>query len=107
VPDAKSAQEFYASVFGFSFDPIDGMDDYATFSTGGGPLGGLGGQSPGAPPGWMACFSVDSTDRAARTVESNGGKIHTPPQDTPYGRFAVVADPWGAAFELMQPVAES
>ncbi len=24
------------------------------------------------------------------------------PQDTPYGRFAVVEDPWGAPFSVMQ-----
>ena len=23
-------------------------------------------------------------------------------EDTPFGRFAVVADPWGAAFSVMQ-----
>jgi predicted enzyme related to lactoylglutathione lyase len=55
----------------------------------------------------MVCFSVTSTDDAAAAVETGGGKIHTPPQDTPYGRFAVVADPWGAAFELMQAAPES
>ena len=25
-----------------------------------------------------------------------------PPEDTPFGRFAIVEDPWGAAFEVLQ-----
>jgi uncharacterized protein len=107
MPDPKAAQAFYSKVFGFTFDAVDGVEDYATFTTGGGPLGGLGGHSPGSPQGWRVCFSVASADDAAAAVESGGGKIHTPPQDTPYGRFAVVEDPWGAAFELMQEIAAS
>jgi uncharacterized protein len=103
MPDPQAAQAFYSSVFGLRFDGVDGMDDYATFTLGEAPLGGLGGHNPGTPQGWMVCFSVGSTDEAAAAVEAGGGKIHTPPQDTPYGRFAVVEDPWGAAFELMQP----
>jgi predicted enzyme related to lactoylglutathione lyase len=106
MPDPKVAQEFYSAVFGFRFDPIEGMD-YATFTTSELPLGGLGGHSPGSPSGWMTCFSVASTDAAAATVEAGDGKIHTPPHDTPYGRFAVVEDPWGAVFEVMQPAPEA
>ena len=53
MADPKAAQQFYSKVFGFSFDPIEGMDDYATFSTGGDPLGGLGGHNRAARrAGW-------------------------------------------------------
>jgi uncharacterized protein len=103
MSDPKAAQRFYSSVFGFTFEAIEDVDDYSTFSIGGDPLGGFGGHSPGSPAGWLVCFSVASTDDAAAAVESGGGKVHTPPQDTPYGRFAVVEDPWGAVFELMAP----
>jgi predicted enzyme related to lactoylglutathione lyase len=102
MPDPKAAQAFYSAVFGFRFDAIEGADDYATFATGEAPLGGLGGHTPGSPSGWMVCFSVASTDDAVATVEAAGGKVHTRPHDTPFGRFAVVEDPWGGAFELMQ-----
>jgi uncharacterized protein len=106
MADPDAAKAFYGNVFGLTFEPIPGMDDYATFSIGDGPLGGLGGHSPGSPQGWLVCFSVASTDDAVAAVTAGGGKVHTPPQDTPYGRFAVVEDPWGAAFELMQAPAE-
>jgi predicted enzyme related to lactoylglutathione lyase len=106
MPDTDAARTFYSAVFGLRFDEMEGATDYATFSTGGDMLGGLGAQEPGAPQGWMVCFSVASTDNAAAAAEAAGGKIHTAPQDTPYGRFAVIEDPWGAAFELMQVQAE-
>jgi hypothetical protein len=107
MPDPDAAKQFYSTVFGFRFDAIEGMDDYATFAIGEAPLGGLGGHSPGSPQGWMVCFSVASADDAAAAVESGGGKVQTAPMDTPYGRFAVVADPWGASFEVMQATADS
>jgi uncharacterized protein len=107
MPDPEAAKSFYGDVFGFSFEAIPEAEGYSTFSAGGGPLGGIGGHEPGSPQGWMTCFSVESTDAAADTVAKAGGTVHTPPQDTPYGRFAVLADPWGAVFEVMQPAEET
>ena len=66
------------------------------------PLGGLGGLTPDAPKGWQTCFAVASTDDAVTAVEPRGGRVLMPAMDTPFGRFAVVSDPWGAPFELMQ-----
>ena len=101
VDDPAAAREFYTAVFGFTWDEIPGADGYTTFSTGDRPLGGLGGVSPGLPKGWATCFSVSSTDEAVRAVEAAGGKVLLAAQDTEFGRFAVVADPWGASFSVM------
>jgi predicted enzyme related to lactoylglutathione lyase len=110
VADSAAARNFYTAVFGFSFDELgpdagggEGMD-YTTFSKGGNPLGGLGGAQDGMPTGWLTCFAVADTDAAVATAESNGGRVTTPAMDTPFGRFAVVEDPWGAPFEVMGPV---
>jgi predicted enzyme related to lactoylglutathione lyase len=109
VDDTAAAKQFYSAVFGFRFDQLppeqggeEGMD-YATFSAGGDPLGGLGASDPSMPKGWVTCFAVASADEAVATVESKGGKVRMPPMDTPFGRFAIVEDPWGAAFEVMGP----
>lgn len=102
VDDPQAAQAFYGAVFGFRFDPIEGMDGYVTFATDSNPVGGIGGLQPGAPKGWATCFSVASTDGTVATVEKGGGKVTMAAQDTPYGRFAVVEDPWGASFSVMQ-----
>jgi uncharacterized protein len=115
VDDTGAAKEFYSAVFGFRFDQMDaetagqGSDgeaiDYATFSTGGNPLGGLGGSDPKFPKGWLTCFAVSSTDEAVAAVEAKGGRVVMPAMDTPFGRFAIVEDPWGAPFEVMGPAA--
>ncbi len=101
--DSAAAREFYAAVFGFTFDEMGGADmDYTTFRLSENPLGGLGGSQPGMPTGWLTCFAVASADDAVGTVEARGGKVLMAPMDTPFGRFAIVADPWGAPFEVMQ-----
>lgn len=102
--DSSAARTFYSSVFGFSFEQMGGDDmDYTTFSTGGNPLGGLGASQEGMPTGWLTCFGVADTDAAVATVESKGGKVVMPAMDTPFGRFAILEDPWGARFEVMGP----
>jgi predicted enzyme related to lactoylglutathione lyase len=46
---------------------------------------------------------VGDTDTAVARVESLGGSVITPAEDTPYGRIATVADPMGATFRLRTP----
>ena len=47
----------------------------------------------------MGYIAVDDVDRAAATLEQQGGKVHRPPTDVPgVIRFCVVADPQGAGF---------
>ncbi len=106
VDDPEAARAFYGAVFGFRFEEVPGAGGYTTFATGDRPLGGLGGHQPGSPKGWTACFAVASTDEAVAKVEAAGGKVTMSPQDTEFGRFAVVEDPWGAPFSVMQTPAE-
>jgi predicted enzyme related to lactoylglutathione lyase len=102
VDDPEGARAFYGSVFGFRFDEVEGAGGYTTFTTSDRPLGGLGGHQAGSPKGWTVCFSVASTDAAVDAVTGRGGKVTMAAQDTPFGRFAVVEDAWGAAFSVMQ-----
>jgi hypothetical protein len=106
VDDPAAAREFYAAVFGYRFDDVDGVESYATFATDERPLGGLGGAYPGGPRGWSTCFAVASTDGTVTAVEAAGGKVTHPAEDTEFGRFAVVTDPWGASFSVMEVPAE-
>jgi predicted enzyme related to lactoylglutathione lyase len=102
VDDPDAARTFYGAVFGFRFDEVPEAGGYTTFATEDRPLGGLGGHQPGSPKGWTTCFSVASTDAAVAGVEKAGGKVTMAATDTPFGRFAVVEDPWGAAFSVME-----
>lgn len=104
VPDPEAVRRFYAEVFGYTYQPVEGATDYTTFHTGDDPLGGIGGmgdQPSGMPPHWMAYFMVEDTDTAVAAAQQRGATVLGDPVDTPYGRMAVVIDPQGATFAIM------
>ena len=54
-------------------------------------------------PGWIGYIGVDDVDACAARIKEAGGGVHHAPEDIPgIGRFAVVADPQGAAFVLFK-----
>jgi predicted enzyme related to lactoylglutathione lyase len=53
------------------------------------------------PHGPEIDFKVQSADAAAQRFEAAGGKIVVPPFDIQIGRCAVVQDPWGNRFVLL------
>ncbi|MDQ2881651.1 MAG: VOC family protein [Actinomycetota bacterium] len=110
-PDPDAARQFYAEVFGYHYQPVQGAPpDYTTFHTDGDPLGGMGGMM-GAPAGtpahWLAYFSVADADAAVAAATAGGGSALRGPDDTPYGRMALLRDPNGAVFAVMGPVSSS
>ncbi|MDP4032339.1 MAG: VOC family protein [Pseudorhodobacter sp.] len=100
------AQAFYAAVLGWSIADagMPGMD-YRLASAGGDMVAGLWVPDvPGMPTFWMLYFTTENCDAAAGAIARAGGTVHKPPADIPgTGRFAVVADPQGAVFGLLQP----
>ncbi|MCB9561534.1 MAG: VOC family protein [Kofleriaceae bacterium] len=59
------------------------------------------------PPHWMVYLGTDDTDATAAKITTLGGKVCVPAFDTPYGRIAVVEDPQGAVFSLIQGTGQS
>lgn len=58
----------------------------------------------GMPPMWLIYFSVDDADKAAADAKAKGASIHREPADIPgTGRFAILGDPQGAGFGILQP----
>jgi predicted enzyme related to lactoylglutathione lyase len=53
------------------------------------------------PPHWGVYFSVNGTEDAVARVTQLGGAVMSPPMDVEPGRFAVVADPAGAVFNVI------
>jgi len=112
--DPKAAQTFYGDVVGWTFEdmPGDGFT-YTVASADGNGVGGLMPIPPeakamGAPPHWSGYVYVDDCDAAAEKIKTLGGSVMRAPDDIPgIGRFAVVADPSGAVFEIMKPVPPS
>jgi len=103
--DADKACAFYGKVLGAETKKIDGGMDYWTIGVGGKEVAGImkmTEQWGDLPPHWMVYFAVDDSDAAAEKVKSLGGKCMHGPFDTPYGRIAVVADPYGAVFSVIK-----
>lgn len=100
-PDA--ARDFYASVFGFTYAPLEmAGPSYATFSLGDDapPMGGTGDMmgNDGIPSHWLVYFAVADADASATSARELGGTVMADPFDTPFGRMVPITDPAGAAF---------
>lgn len=104
-----AAGAFYGEVFGWEVEDA-GMEDvtYHLARSGGDLVAGMMEMPPDAgdmSPFWMIYFAVDSADRAVSDLQATGGSVFRGPAEIPgTGRFAVVADPQGAAFGILQPV---
>lgn len=96
---------FYSKVLGAEAKKIEGME-YSTFSVNGAMCCGMmhmDAKWPAEiPPHWMVYFTVNDINAAVETVKSRGGKIHQGPFPSPYGQIAIVADPWGASFAVIE-----
>lgn len=106
--DLTAAETFYGKILGWNV--VDaGMDgfDYRLARVGDGMVAGMMSNSRQVgppPPNWVIYFAVDDCDEAATDIKAAGGKIYVDPTDIPgTGRFAVAADPQGAAFGILQP----
>jgi hypothetical protein len=114
--DVAAAERFYASVVGWTPKP---------FGSPGGPEGGYtilhAGErgvagimrlpdevaEAGGRPGWLGYIHAPDIDKAVAGIRAAGGHIHREPTPIPnVGRFAVVADPQGAMFMLLEPRGE-
>lgn len=107
--DIDGATEFYGGLFGWTFEEVDtqGGPRYALIKHGGGAGGRNGGmRQMGAeepfPPNWMPYFVAESVNGTVATAEGAGGRVVTGPMDLPSGRMAVLQDPNGAVFGVVE-----
>jgi predicted enzyme related to lactoylglutathione lyase len=104
--DTKKAIAFYSDVVGWKTQPFPEGGDYIMWIGGQGPLGGVmtlpdEAAKMGTPPNWMAHVQVQDVDATAALAKKLGGRVYKEPTDIPnVGRFAVLADPQGAAFSV-------
>jgi uncharacterized protein len=107
--DLKAAVDFYADVIGWTAQD-SGMADfpYEIVSASGTPVAGMmaipsDARAMGAKPSWTGYIWVENVDSALPKLMAEGGRVFKAPSDVPgVGRFAVVADPYGAAFMLFR-----
>jgi uncharacterized protein len=105
--DPAAARAFYEQVFGYEVEEaqMGGPDPYILLKLGGEPTAGvirIGADWGDVPSNWSVVFEVDDTDAAVAKVQELGGRVLMEPMEIPeVGRFAVVADKWGAAFQVI------
>jgi predicted enzyme related to lactoylglutathione lyase len=106
--DTAAAKEFYGIVFGWVSEDNDmgEMGAYTTWKVGEAMVGGMfdiSGVVPDEVPAhWLVYFTVENLDTTMEKVKSGGGDVRNGPIEIPIGRFAVVADQFGAVFAVMQ-----
>ena len=110
--DPRTAEPFYATVFGWRADTDpQGEVAYTVFSLDDEPVAGMmmmPDEVPAEVPAyWFVYFAVYDLEAAvARTLELGGGVI-APPMGAGEGRFVVLEDAQGAVFGLLEfPVTE-
>ena len=83
------------------------MGTYTLFKHEGKEVGGMmkkPAQAEG-PSAWLLYVAVQDVDATAQKIGDLGGCLFVPPSDIPdVGRFAVAADPNGAAFAIFKSV---
>lgn len=114
TPDPAAVAPFYRAVGGWDI-PTQGNampngSEYREIKrTDGGNLGGAltltqAMQDGGARPMWMPYFHVEGVQDACAKAEGMGATTHMPATKLPVGTLAMLADPQGAPFYLMDPV---
>ena len=107
--DVEGAKTFYREAFALDgvVSETSGDVAYTEWQVDGRTVGGMISLDlpqfpPDVPPHWMTYFATDDVDAAVAKVTALGGSVSVPPMEIPVGVFAVVADPEGAFFSLIQ-----
>ena len=103
--DVAKAREFYTQVLGWTYEEMDMGEGkaYTVFSVDGKNCAGM--METEMPMSyWSIYFRVDDCKNMADRAQSMGAKVMFGPDSAPgVGTFAVLADPQGAMFGIIQP----
>ena len=111
--DAEAAGKFYEAVFGVevkAFPAAEGMPPYNVIHVDGRGVAGIfeiNERMGDTPPNWSTVFAVADHDAAVAKARELGGTVLAEGMDLPeIGRLAVLQDPTGAVFQILQPPPE-
>ncbi|MGC4105520.1 MAG: VOC family protein [Thermomicrobiales bacterium] len=107
--DVAKAAAFYPAAFGLGLQVVPMGDTFYTLLTAGeGENNMVAGifdatilNMPGMPSNWLIYFGVNDTDATIAQVASLGGSVIAGPDNNPFGRWAILADPMGAVFAII------
>jgi predicted enzyme related to lactoylglutathione lyase len=105
--DPAATDRFYAAVFGHAASPArtDQGLDLACYTAGERPVAArvtMTAAFGDLPPHWLTWFAVAELDAALARARAGEGRLVHGPFATPMGRAAVVADPYGAVFAIVE-----
>jgi len=107
--DPDAAETFYRSVFDWTAERSDAGDggmEYTVFRLGEEEVAGMirtpGHLPPEVPDSWSVYFTVADCRATEKRAGELGGSTILGATPTPMGPFAVLADPAGAAFQVME-----
>jgi len=105
--DVQAAIGFYHEVFGWTAEIDDtGPVPYTVCNLDGDAVAGMIGRPADlpaeVPDSWSVYFTVVECERAQSRAVELGGSVILSATTTPMGPFAVLADPAGAAFQIME-----
>jgi hypothetical protein len=105
--DLAAAKSFYKAVFGWDAETQgpEGPGGYTEWKVDGRSVGGMMAKPDTMPPGtpsfWGVYFAVADTDASVAKAQELGATVVMPAADIEPGRFAVLADPVGAMFNIL------
>lgn len=106
--DLEASVSFYTELLGWVAEHVDydGFP-YTLFKIGERSNAGaydMSGLVPdGVPPHWLVWFLVEDCHSSASTITELGGSVLSEPRESGVGTSAVVADPFGATFAIIEP----
>ncbi|WP_369241742.1 VOC family protein [Streptomyces sp. R21] len=104
--EPEKADAFFPAVFGYSAKQMeDDAIDYRMYNLGEDTVLGrmklTGDFPPEVPPYVNVYFAVEDCDAAVAKATDRGAVVRFGPMDSPFGRFAALSDPQGAAFSVI------
>ena len=106
--DLDRAKSFYGKLLGWEYETDS--SGYTTVTNAGSPIGTIRErreEEDVSASSWIPSFGIESVQRTQQTAERSGGRTMTAPADSPIGRTALLADPQGATFAVLdQPARE-
>jgi predicted enzyme related to lactoylglutathione lyase len=111
--DPAGATAFYSKVLGWRTEPWAVDPTYTIFAAKSGPVAGMSRltdalREQGVQGHWLGFIGADDVDAMVASAEKLGARVIRPASDIDQvGRFAILADPQGAAFALFKPLQSS
>jgi predicted enzyme related to lactoylglutathione lyase len=100
--DPAAAQPFYSALLGWRFEQMSEEPPYWVIYNGERNQGGLTAAPPGVPSNWYPYFGVIGIEETLQLAEASGGTPFMGPIEVPNGRFALIQDPQGAPFAVLE-----